>query len=74
MKDIDEYISVFTTRPETLFGAAFLGLSVEHQLSDRLENLEEFKKFKNRCLQTTIEILMKKKLVFSLVFLQNTLR
>ena len=53
VKDIDEYISVFTTRPETLFGAAFLGLSVEHQLSDRLENLEEFKKFKNRCLQTT---------------------
>ena len=24
VKDIDEYISVFTTRPETLFGAAFL--------------------------------------------------
>ena len=53
VKDIDEYICVFTTRPETLFGAAFLGLSVEHQLSNRLENLEEFKKFKNRCLKTT---------------------
>ncbi len=53
VKDIDEDISVFTTRPETLFGAAFLGLSVEHQLSDKLENLEGFKKFKNRCLQTT---------------------
>ena len=53
VRDIDESISVFTTRPETLFGAAFLGLSVEHQLSDRLDNLEEFKKFKNRCLQTT---------------------
>ena len=42
VRDIDESISVFTTRPETLFGAAFLGLSVEHQLSDRLDNLEEF--------------------------------
>ena len=53
VKDLDEYINVFTTRPETLFGAEFLGLSVEHQLSDKLENLEEFKEFKNRCLQIT---------------------
>ena len=64
VKDIDEYICVFTTRPETLFGAAFLGLSVEHQLSDRLENLEEFKKFKNRCLKTTDKNIDEEKIGF----------
>ena len=64
VKDIDIDISVFTTRPETLFGAAFLGLSVEHPLSERLENLQEFKDFKNRCLHATNKNIDEEKIGF----------
>ena len=64
VKDIDKNISVFTTRPETLFGAAFLGLSVEHPLSERLENLQEFKNFKNRCLRATNKNIDEEKIGF----------
>ena len=64
VKDIDKDISIFTTRPETLFGAAFLGLSVEHPLSERLENLQEFKDFKNRCLHATNKNIDEEKIGF----------
>ena len=64
VKDIDKDISIFTTRPETLFGAAFLGLSVEHPLSERLENLKEFKDFKNRCLRATNKNIDEEKIGF----------
>ncbi len=34
--DSDESISVFTTRPDTLFGASFIGVSVGHPFSEKL--------------------------------------
>lgn len=36
LKNSDEVIEVFTTRPDTLFGASFLGLSPDHPLSKKL--------------------------------------
>ena len=45
-------IIVFTTRPDTIFGASFLALSVDHPLSKSFENKDDFKKFKEECNKT----------------------
>ena len=47
-----EYIQVFTTRPDTIFGASFLALSIDHPLSKNFLELETFIKFKNECSKT----------------------
>ena len=39
IKNSDQEILVFTTRPETIFGASFIGLSVEHSLTEKLWKL-----------------------------------
>ena len=41
-----EKIKVFTTRPDTIFGASFLALSVDHPLSKNFNEEENFKNFK----------------------------
>ena len=51
MKNTTNYINVFTTRPETIFGASFLALSVEHNLADLFEKNDEFRIFKEKCLK-----------------------
>ena len=48
----DQTISVFTTRPDTIFGASFLAISVDHPVCKELEAKDDFKKFKNDCLKT----------------------
>ena len=53
--DIDnknEKIKVFTTRPDTIFGASFLALSVDHPLSKNFAKTENFKKFRENCNKT----------------------
>jgi len=42
-------IKVFTTRPDTLFGATFIALSADHPLSKKFEKKEDFIKFKKLC-------------------------
>ena len=42
-------IKVFTTRPDTIFGASFLALSVDHPLTSSFETDNNFIKFKKRC-------------------------
>ncbi len=44
-------IKVFTTRPETIFGATFIALSVEHEIGSFYDNDSEFTKFKNLCIK-----------------------
>ena len=56
------------TRPDTIFGASFIALSVDHPLSKKFNNDEDFKKFKNECNKTgtTEEVLvMAEKLGFN---------
>lgn len=48
--DLEDKIEIFTTRPDTIFGATFMALAPEHPLSEKLaiKNglYEEFKRFK----------------------------
>ena len=39
-------IKIFTTRPDTIFGASFLALSVDHPISKQFEDLKEFQDLK----------------------------
>ena len=45
-------IDIFTTRPDTIFGASFIALSVDHALSKKFSNSNEFKIFKDECNKT----------------------
>ena len=49
---LSEKIKVFTTRPDTIFGASFLALSVDHPLSSKFKNDNSFLKFKEECNKT----------------------
>ena len=49
IKDIDDTILVYTTRPDTIFGATYMVISCEHPLlkkyEDRIKNKEEIEKY-----------------------------
>lgn len=50
LNDLDETISVYTTRPDTLFGASFCAISADHPLATRLsENNPELAAFIKKC-------------------------
>ena len=49
IENTENFIKIFTTRPDTIFGATFICLSVDHPLSSNLINNEKFKKFKKEC-------------------------
>ncbi len=42
-------IKVFTTRPDTIYGASFIAISVDHPLTKDMENDNNFIKFKEEC-------------------------
>ena len=47
-----EKIKVFTTRPDTIFGASFIALSIDHPLKIKFEKNKDFKNFKKKCDKT----------------------
>ena len=47
----EEKVKIFTTRPDTIFGATFLAVSVDHPLCKGLNKREDFKKFKVKASQ-----------------------
>ena len=59
LTNLDEKIRVFTTRPDTIFGASFIALSIDHPLSQNYEKDKNFLNFKHECLKvgTTEEAL-----------------
>ena len=48
----DKQIKIFTTRPDTIFGASFIALSSDHPLSQKFKDNKEFIKFKKECDKT----------------------
>ena len=48
----EEKIKVFTTRPDTIFGASFLALSSDHPLGNKFSNDTSFVKFKKESSKT----------------------
>jgi len=52
-------IKIFTTRPDTIFGASFIAISIDHPLCKKFETQGNFLKFKKECLKvgTTEEAL-----------------
>ena len=47
----DKSVKVFTTRPDTIFGATFLAISADHPLCKRYIKQPEFIEFKKKCSQ-----------------------
>ncbi len=47
-----KFIKIFTTRPDTIFGASFIALSVDHPMSKNFENNKKFLEFKENCDKT----------------------
>ena len=50
VKEVDEKITVFTTRADTIFGATYMVISVDHPLiekySDQIKNIEEIRSYR----------------------------
>ena len=44
-----ETLKIFTTRPDTIFGASFIALAIDHPLSKKYEKSAEFISFKEQC-------------------------
>ena len=42
-------IKVYTTRPDTIFGASFIALSVDHPIAKNFEGNKDFISFKSKC-------------------------
>ena len=50
--DQKEVIKIFTTRPDTIFGASFIAVSIDHPICKKLEKENDYLKFKKECLKT----------------------
>lgn len=50
LKEVEEKITVFTTRADTIFGATYMVISVDHPLiekySDQIKNIEEIRSYR----------------------------
>ena len=47
----DKVIKAFTTRPDTIFGATFLAISVDHPMCQNFKSSPNFIEFKKKCSQ-----------------------
>ena len=57
VKDSDQSLGVYTTRPDTIFGATFMVIAPEHpllkKLSDRIKNLNDVRDYKEKAQMKT---------------------
>ena len=47
--DKSEVIKVFTTRPDTIFGASFIAISIDHPIAKKFQKDSNFISFKSEC-------------------------
>ncbi len=45
----DELIEIYTTRPDTIFGCAFIGIAYDHKILDLIEKTPELENFISEC-------------------------
>ncbi len=45
----EKSLSIFTTRPDTIFGASFIAISVDHEICKKFHKNKDFEKFKDKC-------------------------
>ena len=48
LKDFDKNITIYTTRPDTIYGASFIAVSINHKIVLELINKDEIKKIKDQ--------------------------
>ena len=48
-EDTHDQIKIFTTRPDTLFGASFIAVSIDHPIAKKFVKSGDFLKFKKEC-------------------------
>ncbi|MBR2315686.1 MAG: leucine--tRNA ligase [Clostridia bacterium] len=57
IKDTDELLKIYTTRPDTLFGVTFMVMAPEHPLLEKyshmLKNTDEIEAYKTECAKKT---------------------
>lgn len=57
IKDTDEKLRIYTTRPDTLFGVTFMVIAPEHPLiekyKDKISNISALEDYKNECAKKT---------------------
>ena len=57
LKDTDEKVEIYTTRPDTLFGVTFMVFAPEHplidQFADRISNMDAVKAYREECAKKT---------------------
>ena len=51
IKDSEDKVKVFTTRPDTIFGATFIAVSPDHPVCNKLKKNKKFDIFKDECLK-----------------------
>ncbi len=49
IEKLNKSLRIFTTRPDTIFGASFIAISVDHEICKILENDPSYKNFKKEC-------------------------
>ena len=47
--DKDKNLKIFTTRPDTIFGASIIASSVDHEICKNFNKNKDFEKFKDKC-------------------------
>ena len=52
IKNINNNLKIFTTRPDTIFGASFIAISVDHEICKEFKQNPNFKLFKDKCSKT----------------------
>ncbi|MCD7827745.1 MAG: leucine--tRNA ligase [Clostridiales bacterium] len=57
IKDIDEKLKIYTTRPDTLFGVTFMVIAPEHPIidkyKDKIANMDEVESYRELCSRKT---------------------